>query len=180
MTPTIGKYYRFEMTCSTVGQVNMSLSDGSTTFTATGITVPQYSFNVEVRLDIWNNYYRRIHTQAGTDGGVFAPFGTGSALAFSNFTSSAAVYNGPQTVFDSGGTYFRFLTIHVDRIVDNQSGTVAGYPSHLIQASVRKYHERDRPQLSAPSISTFLVSRGIPPWATAEHRTPSSVRPRFW
>ncbi len=177
MTPTIGKYYRFEMTCSTVGQVNMSLSDGTTTFAATGITVPQYSFNVASGWSFSNSYSGEFTLQAGSGGGVFAPFGIGSALTFSNFTSSAAVYNGPQTVFNNGGTYLQFLTPTSTGSLSNQSGTVAGYPSHLIQASFGNTTSGTATTECALHIDFFGFA-----WnpALGNGGTPSSVRPRFW
>ncbi len=135
ITPVIGQYYRFEMSCSTVGQVNMSLSNGTTTFSATNLAVPQYSFNMASGWTFANDFTGEFNLQCGTDGPVIAPFGPGSVLAFSNFTSSAAVYNGSQTVFNNIGTALQLLTATATGPISLVSGTVAGYPSHLIQAS---------------------------------------------
>ena len=174
MTPTIGKYYRFEMTCSTVGQVNMSLSDGTTTFTATGITVPQYSFNLKSTWAFGNNFTGEFYAQSGP---IAGPFGTGSVLTFSNFTSTAAVYNGPQTVSDSDVTVLRFFTSTATGSLTSQTGTIAGYPSHFIQASFGTTTSGTGTADCALHIDFFGFA-----WnpVLGNGGAPNSVKPRFW
>ena len=183
ITPVIGQYYRFEMSCSTAGQVNMSLSNGTTTFSATNLTVPQYSFNMASGWTFANDFTGEFNLQCGTDGPVVEPFGAGSVLAFSNFTSSAAVYNGSQTVFNNiraaGPSYsLQFLTGTATGPISLVSGTVAGYPSHLIQASFGTTTSGTGTANCAMHIDFFGFAWN--PGVNGGTGTPNSVKPRYW
>jgi hypothetical protein len=154
----------------------MSLSNGTTTFTATGIGVPQYSFNLVSTWDFANDFAGEFHV---TNGPLVGSFGTGSVLTFSNFTSTAAVYNGNQTVFDSDTTILHFLTGTSTGTLNNQTGTIAGYPSHFIQASFGTTTSGTGTANCALHIDFFgfAWNPGINP---SNALTPNSVKPRYW
>lgn len=178
ITPVIGQFYRFEMTCTVAGQVNMSLSNGTTTFTATGIRVPQYSYNLASGWTFVNDFAGEFRVTDGS--GILAgPFGTGSVLTFSNFTSIAAAYNGNQTLFDSDVSILHFLTSTSTGSLNNQTGTIAGYPSHFIQASFGTTTSGTGTAKCALHLDYFAFAwnPGINP---GNALTPNSVRPRYW
>jgi hypothetical protein len=182
MTPTIGKFYRFEMSCSVVGQVDMSLSDGTTTFMATEINVPQYVFSLAAGTAGWtfsNDFAGEFRLQTAALGSQeVGAWGSGSKLAFSNFTSSAAVYNGDQTVFDFPGTTLIFLTSTATGTLSNQGGTVAGYPCHFIQAGFGTTTSGTGTEHCALHIDFFSFAWN--PAVNGGAGSPNSVKPRYW
>jgi hypothetical protein len=178
ISPSIGKYYRLDMTCTTAGSVTMTLSDGTTTYTAT-MSVPQYSF-----LATWtiaNDWTGEFRLQAGGSGTPLGPtiFAAGAAVTFSGFTSSAAVYNGAQTVFNNNDSSMEFLTSQNTGPLSNITGTVTGYPSHVIGAIFGTTTSGTGTASCALHIDFFGFAWN--PGVNASNAlTPNSVKPRYW
>jgi hypothetical protein len=90
MTPAEGKWYRLEISSVTVGTVDMSLTDGSTTFTKTGITVPQATTGAAASVTVQGQTGQLLF---GT-GGVVLPFSPGTNMIVSGIIGAGSAFNG--------------------------------------------------------------------------------------
>lgn len=199
LVPTQGVWYRLEITCVAVGQVTISMTDGSQTISQ-NFTIPQLtiltngastgsasissvgtSTNIGIVFIVPLSAGASVLTNAS-----LAPFGPGSKVTFANFPGSAAVLNGQTvTLYPNAEANNRNLTFNTGlstfgttNLASNSS--ITGYPAY------QPYFAFGNDDTSGPSGSTmrffidyfsFVWNPNLGPSAPG---TPNSVKPRYW
>jgi hypothetical protein len=170
MTVTEGTDYRLEIVCTTAGSVQMTLSNGTTSVTAT-LAMPLYTATRSTSSTISNGL--------GLINWSPNPFSVGSQITASGYSGSLASLNGTfRLVGESGGEQLQILM--AGSTSGAQSVTVSGYPS-LSPWFAFGNDSQASPAAFAKAVGidrfAWVWNPGVAGLASA---TPNPLKARYW
>lgn len=185
IVPTQNNHYRFEMTCTTPGQVEMTLTDGTTLFSAT-LTIPKANLSVtfetigsrQVAGNVYGGFVVNVPNLA-------LPFGAGTNMTVSGITNPTYTpFNGTWPILANYATttigdYAAFLFPSAIVQGSTITGDLSFYPALIPWVSFGNDTSAS-PTADSKAVNIDFFSFVWNPGVGGGTGTPNPLKPRYF
>ena len=170
-----GTHYRLDMTCTIVGSVTLTLSDGTTSFSSALVMPTFLSSGVNNSEFYALNGIGEIYTVNAT-----MPAGPGTLLNVSGLTGPLAPFNGVWPALGSASVNFVNIRMSGSIGIALSSGTISFYPA-LVPYVAFGNDSQSSPASQTKALNidffSFVWNPGV---AGVNSATPNSLLPRYF